>query len=77
MLKRPLVADVMTKDVVTVRPDTSYKHVVELLTRHRISGLPVVDATAVVVDVVNELTYKEKAADRVPAARSRTAAWPW
>lgn len=62
MLKRPLVDDVMTKDVVTVRPEASYKRVVELLTEHRISGLPVVDTTGVVVGVVSEadLLHKEE-----------------
>lgn len=62
MLKRPVVDDVMTKDVVTVHPGTSYKRVVELLAEHRISGLPVVDAMGVVVGVVSEadLLHKEE-----------------
>src|SRR4051794_29070948 len=62
MLIRPVVADVMTEDVVTVRPDASYKQIVETLTGHRISGLPVVDARGGVVGVVSEadLLYKEE-----------------
>lgn len=62
MLKRPLVQDVMTGDVVTVHPETSYKRIIELLTEHRISGLPVVDAMGVVVGIVSEtdLLHKEE-----------------
>jgi CBS domain-containing protein len=61
-LKRPVVADVMTKDVVTAQTDASYKQIVETLTEHRISGLPVIDAAGGVVGVVSEadLLYKEE-----------------
>ena len=38
-----LVKDVMTTDVLTVRPDTSFKDTVELLVENRVSGVPVVD----------------------------------
>lgn len=62
MLNRPMVRDVMTADVVTVHPETPYKQVVELLTKHRVSGLPVVDRMGVVVGVVSEadLLHKEE-----------------
>src|SRR3954453_16335385 len=60
MLQRPVVADVMTKDVVTVRPETTYKRIVELLAEHRISGLPVVDATGVVAGIVSEADLLRK-----------------
>ncbi|MEZ0090943.1 CBS domain-containing protein [Streptacidiphilus sp. EB129] len=45
---------VMTAPVVTVRPDTPYKAVAELLAAHRISGLPVVDADGAVLGVISE-----------------------
>lgn len=35
MLNRPVVRDVMTTDVVTVHPDTTYKQIAELRTRGR------------------------------------------
>ena len=60
MLKRPVVADVMTKDVVTVRPDTGYKDIVETLAERRISGMPVVDETGVMVGVVSEADLLRK-----------------
>ena len=38
--------DVMTRDVVTVSPDTSTKQIAELLLEHSISAVPVVDEAA-------------------------------
>ena len=38
----------MTRDVVTVSPRTPLKEAAELLARHRISGLPVVDEGTIV-----------------------------
>ncbi|HEU5106943.1 MAG TPA: CBS domain-containing protein, partial [Micromonosporaceae bacterium] len=37
------VADVMTRDVATVRRDTPYRDIVDVLTARRISAVPVVD----------------------------------
>ncbi len=48
------VEDVMTKEVVTVRPGASLKHVAALLGEHRISGLPVVDGEGKLQGVVSE-----------------------
>jgi len=48
------VADVMTTEVLTVKPDASLKHVAELLSKCGISGLPVVDAEGRVLGVVSE-----------------------
>jgi len=48
------VADVMTTQVVAVRPDTSLKEVAELLSGCGISGAPVVDADGRVLGVVSE-----------------------
>ncbi|MFJ3224718.1 CBS domain-containing protein [Streptomyces sp. NPDC086783] len=47
------VGEVMTRDVVEARRDTSFKDVVRLLERHRISGLPVVDHDDKVVGVIS------------------------
>jgi CBS domain-containing protein len=48
------VEDVMTREVVTVRPGASLKHVAALLGEHRISGLPVVDGEGELQGVVSE-----------------------
>jgi CBS domain-containing protein len=48
------VADVMTKDVVAVSPETPLKEVARTLSERRISGLPVVDGDGRVVGVLAE-----------------------
>ena len=59
------ISDVMTAPVVTVNRLTSYKEIARLLTRHQISGVPVVHMDQRVVGVISE-------ADLV-AARDKTA----
>ncbi|MFE1270163.1 CBS domain-containing protein [Streptomyces sp. NPDC058758] len=53
-MKRLKVGGVMTDDVVSAVPDTSFRDVAKLLAEHDISGLPVVDADDHVVGVVSE-----------------------
>ncbi len=48
------VQDLMTRDVVTVAVDTSYKRVAEVLAEAKVSGLPVLDTEGHVVGVVTE-----------------------
>jgi CBS domain-containing protein len=48
------VQDVMSTDVVTVRPETPLKEVAQLLAARRISGVPVVSAEGEVVGVISE-----------------------
>lgn len=48
------IETLMTTDVVTVTPDTPIKRVAQLLTRHRISGVPVRTGDGTVVGVVSE-----------------------
>jgi len=47
-------ADVMTPNVITVRPDDTVEEAARLMVRHGISGLPVVDAEGNLVGVVTE-----------------------
>jgi len=47
-----LVKEMMTKDVITVSPDTSLKEVGKILKEKRISGLPVVDDVGNVVGII-------------------------
>jgi len=49
--------DVMTKDVVFVRKDTSLEEVADLLNRHFISGVPVIDDDNKVVGVISEKDF--------------------
>jgi len=46
--------DVMTANVITVTPQTSVRHLAELLGRHGISGVPVVDSANHLVGIVSE-----------------------
>lgn len=48
------VERVMSRDVITVKPDTSLTDAAHLLVVHRISGLPVVDEEGRLVGVVTE-----------------------
>jgi CBS-domain-containing membrane protein len=67
------VRDIMTTDVVTVRPDTSYRQMAGELQAHRISGFPVVDDEGMVVGVVSEadLLAEEAGAGRRGRPRHR------
>jgi len=57
------IEHLMTRDVLTVTPETSLKDVARLLVEHRISGLPVVEDGRV-VGVVSEadILFKEQGA---------------
>jgi CBS domain-containing protein len=48
------VSDVMTTDPITVRAQTPYKELVDLLVEHRIGGLPVVDDHGALLGIVTE-----------------------
>ena len=48
------IESVMTTEVVTVRPSTPFREVVDLLQRKRISALPVVDQDGRLVGIVSE-----------------------
>jgi CBS domain-containing protein len=53
-MKHRTVGNVMTSDVVSVRYETPFKEIAELLGEHRISGLPVVDDDEKVIGVISE-----------------------
>lgn len=52
--------EIMTPDVISVGPDTTVDEVARLLFTHRITGMPVVDATGAVVGVVTEFDVISK-----------------
>jgi CBS domain-containing protein len=68
-MKRWQVAELMTTTVVSVRPETGYQRIADVLVEHRISAVPVVDADGKVLGVVSEadLLPKLNYPDRVPA----------
>lgn len=63
------VADLMTKDVVTVSPETTLKEVANLLDERRISGVPVCDEAGNVVGIVSESDILWKELRTLPEAR--------
>jgi CBS domain-containing protein len=65
------IRQLMTRDVVTVTPGTTLKEVARVLTRHGISGVPVVDSGGAVVGVVSEadVLMKERGPEGRPVGR--------
>lgn len=57
------VRALMTTDLVSVSPDTPLAEATRLLIRHRITGLPVVDADQRIVGVITELDLIRTAAE--------------
>ena len=60
-----LVSEIMTRNVITARPDTSVVEIVQLLAKSRITGLPVVDDDNHLIGVVSESDIIGKAGDAV------------
>jgi CBS domain-containing protein len=54
MTRHKMVGDVMTRDVVTVEPTTTFKEIVRLMDGYGISGVPVVDGDNRPVGVVTQ-----------------------
>jgi len=46
--------DIMTKEVITVKPETTIEELARLLMKQQISGAPVVDAKGKIVGIVTE-----------------------
>ncbi len=65
------VRNVMTHDVVTVREDTPYREIAEILTKHGISAVPVIDEFRHVRGIVSEadLLHKVEFAGEEPVRR--------
>ena len=64
-------ADLMTKDVLSVTPDASAAEVAQLILKHRISALPVVDAEKRLLGMVSEGDLVRSAETNHEANRSR------
>jgi len=48
------VKDVMTRDVITVSPATPIHEAARLMVKHRVSGLPVIDAEGHLVGIISD-----------------------
>jgi len=60
-------AEVMTREIVTVRPDTSVGEIAGLLLNHKISAVPVIDDDRHVVGIVSEGDLPGQAPSGSPA----------
>ena len=70
---KSVVKDVMTKDVVLVEESVSFKRIVQLMTRHGVSALPVVDDSGFLVGIVSEADLMLKEED--PGAGLERGRW--
>lgn len=52
--------DIMTKNVITVKKDTTVSELADILTKNRISGAPVLDDSGKVIGVVTESDLVEQ-----------------
>ena len=65
----------MSSDVVTVTPDMSFRDVVKVLRRRRVSGLPVVNEAGKLVGIVSEADLLNKVEKRPPDAYVLESRW--
>lgn len=70
------VRDVMTRDVVSVLPDTSFKDCVEMVRVHGVGALPVLDTTGRLLGIVSESDLLRKEAMKAgPIDQKGSARW--
>lgn len=70
------VRDLMTRDVITVRTDTPYRKIVDLMAEHHVSALPVLDESGMVAGVVSEADLLYKIESQNGGERERRH-FPW
>ena len=66
------VAEVMTREVLTVGQDTSVLEAARLMLQHKISGLPVVDDAKNLIGIVSEGDFLRR---RETGTQHRRARW--
>jgi CBS domain-containing protein len=59
--KSPRVSEVMSRDMVTTRPEANAHTAADLMLDHKISSLPVVDETGALIGIVTQTDYVELA----------------
>ena len=62
-------ADLMTRDIVTVGPETPLADAIRLMLEHRVSGLPVVDGAGQLVGLLTEGDLLHRAETGTDAVR--------
>jgi CBS domain-containing protein len=72
-----LARDVMTRDVITVRPDAPLQEVATLFVSRRISGAPVVDEEGKLVGIITEADLLRREAQPMPEARRGFLSFLW
>ena len=65
------VVDVMTREVVSIAPEASVMEAVRLMLQHKISGLPVIDASGKLQGVVTEGDFLRRVETGTERKRSR------
>uniref|UniRef100_A0AAU2UX96 CBS domain-containing protein n=1 Tax=Streptomyces sp. NBC_00003 TaxID=2903608 RepID=A0AAU2UX96_9ACTN len=75
-MKHSKVGSVMTTEAVTARFATPFKEVAQLLSLHRISGLPVIDADDNVIGVISETDLLVREAEAPGPGARRRRFWP-
>lgn len=70
MLDDRTAGEIMTRDVVSVTPETTLHEIAELLIARNISGVPVVDTHGAVVGIVSETDLINEEKRRVAIPRS-------
>jgi CBS domain-containing protein len=63
--------DVMTRDVISIDPDSTVLQAARLMLQHRISGLPVIDANGQLVGVLSEGDFLRRRETNTEKRRSR------
>lgn len=76
--KHSTVGEVMTRDVVTISPDTLFKEIASTLSVHGIGAVPVVDARGTPVGLVSETDLLRKEVDQphMPGRLMTRPGWP-
>jgi len=74
MLNRLSVGKLMTRKVFTVTPDALVVHAAELMTDHKIAGLPVVDRDGSVIGIVTESDLLNMLVKKLREAEEQTQA---
>jgi len=70
-----LARDIMTRQVITVRPTTTVKQLAKIFNKNQISGAPVVDKRGNILGIVSEADAVFKQGKQVKAIMSQPAIW--
>ena len=66
-----IASDVMTRNVISIDPESTVLQAARLMLQHRISGLPVLDKSGILVGVLSEGDFLRRRETRTERHRSR------